>query len=329
MGLETAAIIALGSAAAGAASTGLSIGQAAKQGRLKKEADAKATQAMADARKKLSVNYMDQLSVSKKAYELASNAALSTGAQALNFAREGSERGIGATAGRVLAAQNQAQQQIASSMEQEVARLDALSAQEDADIATKLGSLDLMTAQGAQLASRDFQRAKNAAVENAIKSGASTLTGAVESFAPLYPKRGDMPSIGTSALGQSGAGIGASALGQSGAGIGASALGQSINLQEGQAIEAMENIQPNIEFIAKQGQRVNSPSFNPFNYISPQMMQLNQPTTQEMLDRNTYLRGQAINLPGGQAIEAIENIRPNVEFIPFDRSTLYPQRRKF
>lgn len=189
MGLETAAIIGLGSLAVGATSTGLSIGQAAKQNKLKKEADAKATQAMADARKKLSVNYMDQLSIAKEPYRLAREAALSTGAQALEAGREGDERGAAATAGRVFATQNQAQQKIGSAMEQELARLDALSAQEDADIAANLGRLDLQTAQGAQLASRDAQQARNAAISNAITTGASTLTGAVETFVPLYQEK--------------------------------------------------------------------------------------------------------------------------------------------
>ena len=294
MAVATTTALALGSLAAGAASTGLSIGQAAKQGRLKKEADAKATQAMADARKKLSVNYMDQLSVSKKAYELASNAALSTGAQALNFAREGSERGIGATAGRVLAAQNQAQQQIASSMEQEVARLDALSAQEDADIATKLGSLDLMTAQGAQLASRDFQRAKNAAVENAIKSGASTLTGAVESFAPLYAQsKIAKDQLANQQLTQQ---LGMEKMPVSG--------GTQIAPVQSNQLATPQYFQQNYNYSelpagpVQQMPAVTGPSINPFDFQRPQLMQLNQPTMQEMLDRNAYARAyqQGINI---------------------------------
>lgn len=278
MGLETAAIIGLGSLAVGATSTGLSIGQAAKQNKLKEEADAKATQAMADARKKLSVNYMDQLSIAKEPYRLAREAALSTGAQALEAGREGDERGAAATAGRVFATQNQAQQQIGSAMEQELARLDALSAQEDADIAANLGRLDLQTAQGAQLASRDAQRARNAAISNAITTGASTLTGAVESFVPLYAQS-------------------------------KTAQDQSSNQQNTQqlGVEKMpvsggsQIVLPTSNQLALPGSTnpfaVSGPSINPFNFQSPQLMQLNQPTMQEILDRNSYSRAyqQGIN----------------------------------
>jgi hypothetical protein len=193
MGLEVAAIIGIASLATGVASTGMSIGQAAKQKKLKEKADLKATQAIADAKKEIDVNYMDQLSIPKGPYRLAREAALSSGAQALEAGREGSSRGAAATAGRVVAGQNKAQQQIASTMSQDIARLDQLSAQEDSNIATKLATLDLKTAEGAQLASRDAQQARNAAIAQAIKSGGDAVTGAVKTFAPLFPGTGETP----------------------------------------------------------------------------------------------------------------------------------------
>ena len=184
--MAVATAIAVASVVAGIASTGMSIGQAAKQSKLKKEADRKADQAISDAKKEIDVNYLNQLSVAKEPFRLAREAMLSTGSQALEAGREGDERGAGATAGRVVAGMEKGQQKIAASMEQEIARLDQLSAQEDADIATKLATLDLSTATGAQLASRDAERARNAAISQAIATGASTATGAVEDFAPLY-----------------------------------------------------------------------------------------------------------------------------------------------
>lgn len=186
MAIATATALALGSLAAGVASTGMSIGQAAKQSKLKKEADRKATQAVADAKKEIDVNYLNQLSVAKKPFELAREAMLSTGSQALITGKESDERGSAGTAGRVVYGMEEGQQKIAASMEQEIARLDALSAQEDADIATKLASLDLSTAAGAQLASRDAEINKNAAIQQAIATGASTVAKGVEDFVPLY-----------------------------------------------------------------------------------------------------------------------------------------------
>ena len=193
MGLETAAIIGLAGLAVSAGTTGLSIGQAAKQKKLKEDADIKATQAIADAKKEIDVNYMDQLSIAKEPYRLAREAALSSGAQALEAGREGSSRGAAATAGRVVAGQNKAQQQIASTMSQDIARLDQLSAQEDSNIATKLATLDLKTAEGAQLASRDAQQARNAAIAQSIKSGGDALVKGVETFVPLFQDTGETP----------------------------------------------------------------------------------------------------------------------------------------
>lgn len=286
--------LAIGSAVAGAASTGLSIGQAVKQNRLKKEADAKATQAMADARKKIDVNYMDQLSIAKDPYRLAREAALSTAAQGIEAGREGDVRGAAATVGRIYGQQNKAQQQIASSMEQELARLDALSAQEDADIASTLAGLDVSTAKGAQLAARDAQRAKNAAIGNAISSGVSTITGAVKDFAPLYAQnKTGKAQLANQQLTQE---LGMETMPVSG--------GSQIAPVQNNQLAAPQYYQPNgytySELPAgplQQMPQVTGPSINPFDFQSPQMMQLNQPTLQQMLDRNAYARAyqQGIN----------------------------------
>jgi LysM repeat protein len=92
----------------------------------------------------------------------------------------------------------------------------------------------------------------------------------------------------------------------------------SIDLSEGEAIEAMENNEPNIEFIPYQGKKVGSTSFDKWAAANkPKMLEMHFPTTEEILNRNDYLRGQAINLPGGQAIEDIENSQPNSEFTPY------------
>ena len=76
MALGTA--LAIGSLAVGVASTGMSIGQANKQSKLKKKADRKAIQAAADAKKEIDVNYLNQLSIAKEPFRLAREAMLST-----------------------------------------------------------------------------------------------------------------------------------------------------------------------------------------------------------------------------------------------------------
>ena len=108
MGVATA--VALGTTLA---SAGVSAAQAAKQSRMQKQAEAQAAKAMADARKRLEVNFYDKLSVKKEPYELAIEAANVAAAQAIQAGQE-SERGAAATAGRVMMADTEQQRLVRS-----------------------------------------------------------------------------------------------------------------------------------------------------------------------------------------------------------------------
>jgi hypothetical protein len=70
MAVATATALAIGGIAVSAAGTGMSFAQANKQKKLQKQAQADAQKAMEEARKKLEVNYYDQLAVQKEPYEL-------------------------------------------------------------------------------------------------------------------------------------------------------------------------------------------------------------------------------------------------------------------
>jgi hypothetical protein len=104
MAVATATALAIGGLAISAASTGASFANAAKQrkqaAKTQREAEKAAAEAMAAARKKLEINFYDKLAVQKEPYELAREAALAAGAQAIQAGQE-SERGSAATAGRV------------------------------------------------------------------------------------------------------------------------------------------------------------------------------------------------------------------------------------
>ena len=105
MAVATAAI---GGLVISGVSAGMSFSQASKQRKLQAQAEQDAAKAMAQARKKLDVNFAEQMSVKKEAYDLEREALLSAGAQATEAGIE-SERGSAATAGRVYAAQQQGQ----------------------------------------------------------------------------------------------------------------------------------------------------------------------------------------------------------------------------
>lgn len=169
-----------------AGTTAMSFTQAGKQRKLQRQAEAEAAEAMAAARKKLDVNFYEQLAIQKEPYELEREALLSAGAQAIEAGQE-SERGAAATAGRVMMAQQAGQRQIASAMGQEMAGLEKLTAAEDARLAGAQAGLDLATAQGAQLAARDANEAANLATKQGMK-GITSIGQQVASALPLYAK---------------------------------------------------------------------------------------------------------------------------------------------
>tara|TARA_R110001592_G_scaffold211857_1_gene463912 strand:+ start:2071 stop:2919 length:849 start_codon:yes stop_codon:yes gene_type:complete len=158
MGIETAVVAGVTlakvataakiAAAAGAATT--SFVKAKQQNKAQQKAERAADEALADARKRIDVNYLEGLSIPKEAYELEREALLSSGAQALQAGVEGSTRGAAATAGRVQMAQQQGQRRVASAMGQELFGLQKLAAGEDARIAGMQAGLSLKELEGQQ-----------------------------------------------------------------------------------------------------------------------------------------------------------------------------------
>jgi hypothetical protein len=187
MALTAAGAATLG-AAVGLASTGVSTAmsftQAAKQQKLYRQANAKAEQAMQEARKKLEVNYMDQLSIMKEPYELQREAMLVQGAQSLEAARE-ADRGAAPTAGRLQAMQNEQQAGIRTAMGQELMGLEKLSADEESRLRDVNVQLDLGEVQGAQLAAADAQQARSAAMTQGFQ-GLTQMAGYAAEMVPLY-----------------------------------------------------------------------------------------------------------------------------------------------
>lgn len=171
--------------AATAATTGMSFANANKQKKMQRAAEEDARQAMEEARKKLEVNYYDQLAVKKEPYQLEREALLSAGAQAIQAGVEGGSRGVAPTAGRVVMAQNEEQGNIRSQMGKEMSDLAQMSAEEDSRLRDAGVKLDLAEAQGAQLAARDAQEARAASMEQGM-AGITSLAQQGMQLAPLY-----------------------------------------------------------------------------------------------------------------------------------------------
>ena len=188
MGLETAAVMGIASLAASAVGTGMSFSQASAQRKAQKKAEAEAAKSMAEARAKLEVNYADALSIQKEPYERQREALLSAGAQALEQGIE-SERGGAATAGRVLAAQQEAQGQARDTMSQDLFNLEAMQAEEQSRLRDIGVQLDIGEASGAQQAAAEAEN-RAAQFQQQGFQGAVNLAGQAASAVPLFSKTG-------------------------------------------------------------------------------------------------------------------------------------------
>jgi len=202
MAIATATALALGSIAVSAGSAGMSFAEAGKQRKLQQDAENDAAKALAEARKKLDVNYYANLGINKEPYELEREALVSAGAQAIQAGQE-SERGAAATAGRIQMAQQQGQRQIANAMGTEMAGLEKAAAEEDARLAGAQAGLYLSEAEGAQLAARDAQQAATAYTTAGVKGIANAASQTLSSLVPLYSKTGvETPAAAASTAGK-------------------------------------------------------------------------------------------------------------------------------
>lgn len=192
----------LTSLAVGVATTTASFGQAAAQSKKQKRAELAAQKALEDARKRLDVNYMADLGINKEIYDIARDMSMVQAAGLLQGGQEGDIRGLGSIAGQVYQQDLLGQQQVRAAQEQEMNRIEELIAQEDARLAGLQADLSLQEAEGAQLAARDAENAKRAAIASGIEGAISTAGQAV-SMAPLYGRgTAGQRKAGITSLGQ-------------------------------------------------------------------------------------------------------------------------------
>jgi hypothetical protein len=186
MAAITAATVAAGiSAAASVTGTVMSFSQAGEAKAKAADASKAADKAIAEAKSKLDINFYDSLGIQKEPYELQREALLSSGAQAIQAGREGEERGVGAVAGRVQLAQNEAQQGIRTQMGQDLMGLQKLSAAENSRLRDVGAQINMEEAAGAQLARANYTNLAGRAETQAMQ-GIVNVGQAAASFVPLY-----------------------------------------------------------------------------------------------------------------------------------------------
>jgi hypothetical protein len=186
--MAVATAIAIGGMAITAAGAVNSFIQSSKQEKLKRQAEADAAKAIAEARKKLGVNYTDELAIQKEPYELQRETMLSAGNQAIQAGVE-SERGAATTAGQVMMAQNEAQAGIRTEMGKELTDIKNKQVAEESRLRDLGVQLDLGEAEGAQLAARDAEEASAAAMSQGFE-GVTSLAQQGLAQVPLFEKTG-------------------------------------------------------------------------------------------------------------------------------------------
>ena len=190
MAIATGTALAI-SAGISAASAGASFVQAGKQKRLSEQAQRDADKAFKEAEAQLDVNYFEQLGISKTPYENQRDAIAQQAAQAMEIGRE-SERGGAATAGRVLAQSNIAQQGITDKQTKD------LVATEESRLGTSRANLSLEQAEGAGFAAAQAQNQANQSTAAGVQ-GIADFGMSMLSNSELYKQNPTTPGSTTPA----------------------------------------------------------------------------------------------------------------------------------
>ena len=213
-------------AAGAAVSAGSSFIQAGKQKKIQQQAERDAEKMMKDARKKLSVNYADELSLSMKPYERAREQNLVTSSAAMQQGVEGDERGGAATAGKVVQAAQTQEKNIQDQQIGAMQDLEKASVEEDMALRDARVNLDLSEAQGHQTKAANAAATRQQAIQQGVSSSMDLLSQGVNEFAPLYQKGAANTDLSALGINQNFKG-GTTTTG----GLQVPKIGQSLNLQ--------------------------------------------------------------------------------------------------
>ena len=156
--MAAATAIAVVGLAVGITTTAVSFANAEAQKKKQQKAERDADKAMNEARGKLDVNFAEQMTIKKEAYDNEREALLVQGAMATNAGVE-SERGSAATAGRVYAAQVAGQAEVRGAMADELTNIENAVIEEDSRLRDLDVALDLEEVAGNQLKAANAQEA--------------------------------------------------------------------------------------------------------------------------------------------------------------------------
>jgi hypothetical protein len=262
---------------------GASFGQASQQRKAEEAAKRQAERAMAEARKKLEVNYLDALAIQKEPYELEREALLVAGAQGVEAARE-SERGAAAGVGRIQLAQQKGQQAIRTAMGREMTALDRAAAAEESRLRDVGVQLDLGEVAGAQMAASDASQAAAAAQTQGFQQLASFGAQALQA-APLFSK-----SAGVRDFNQGQRQAVRQARRDSGKGF--------LGIGTGVDKQAVENSGFNVDRFVKLAGKQGLGSFDEKQFLANPQSYINRGSVEQQSYLNNILYGSSMNVGG-------------------------------
>lgn len=174
-----------------AGTTAASFIQAGNQKRKQQQFEADAARALAEARKKLQVNYAEAMSINKEPYNQERLAMLTAGAQIAQAAAE-SKRGVSAAAGQLLAQQQNIQQDISNRQGIDMQNIQNAVLEEESRLRDINVGLDVQELAGQQQAAADAKFAAQVATQQGIQGIGNTVGKLInEDMIPLYgfPKK--------------------------------------------------------------------------------------------------------------------------------------------
>tara|TARA_R100000935_G_scaffold48519_1_gene73085 strand:+ start:7339 stop:8205 length:867 start_codon:yes stop_codon:yes gene_type:complete len=186
MALTTATIIALGGAAIGG---GMNLVQAAQARDDQKDADERAGELMADAKRKLEKDFYEGLNLPMDAYDQAYTANIQSQQQNVEALQQADSRTLAAGVGKVAMASNMNTEQLRAAQAKEMFELDKMKAENKDDMNQQLAGMDVAGAQdqAARAAQADERVGMlQAGAANAFVGG---ITSAAEAQG-LYKKQG-------------------------------------------------------------------------------------------------------------------------------------------
>jgi len=188
MGLETAAIIGLSSAAAQTIGSGFSFAQAAKQKKELDKANKAAQKAIAEAKALTDINQLESLQVPLEPYKTAMREGTAQQMQSLSALQESDARSLAAGVGKIGAVGTDYLEKVRGIMSQDIYKNDLLKAQEDARLQDQKLDITQLEAEGAQQAAADAAKFRAQAITQGVEGLTGAATTAIGAVLPEYMK---------------------------------------------------------------------------------------------------------------------------------------------